>query len=145
MPTTNAFNNTSSADLINSSSNTNQDVQVCVIMVGLPARGKTFIANKIQTYLRWLMINCQVFNVGNYRRKLCEAQEENLNGEIAADGVQKDIQAEGLLDGENLDNNFESVLMDKVNTASSSTTSTTTTTTTTTTQQQQQQHQCIFF
>ncbi|KAL6948877.1 hypothetical protein ACO0QE_001352 [Hanseniaspora vineae] len=126
MPTTDAYNNTSSVDLINSSSNTNQDVQVCVIMVGLPARGKTFIANKIQTYLRWLMINCQVFNVGNYRRELCEAQEENMNGTSAVDGVPKNTSDEALLDGENLDNKFESVIMDKINSASSATTTTST-------------------
>jgi 6-phosphofructo-2-kinase/fructose-2,6-biphosphatase 2 len=37
-------------------------------MVGLPARGKTYIARKLCRYLTWLGIPTRVFNVGNYRR-----------------------------------------------------------------------------
>ena len=47
------------------------DKRLCVILVGLPARGKTFIARKIARYFNWLGIQSSVFNVGNYRRKLC--------------------------------------------------------------------------
>lgn len=43
---------------------------VCA-MVGLPARGKSYIAQKLCRYLNWLGIPTQVFNVGNYRRKMC--------------------------------------------------------------------------
>lgn len=39
------------------------------MMVGLPARGKSFIAQKIVRYLSWLSIKAKCFNVGNYRRK----------------------------------------------------------------------------
>ncbi|KAF7732894.1 Fructose-2,6-bisphosphatase [Apophysomyces ossiformis] len=39
-------------------------------MVGLPARGKTYIAQKVCRYLTWLGIKTKVFNVGNYRRQL---------------------------------------------------------------------------
>ncbi|TVY82081.1 Fructose-2,6-bisphosphatase [Lachnellula suecica] len=45
-----------------------EDTQICVVMVGLPARGKSLIAQKAQRYLKWLSIDAQVFNVGNYRR-----------------------------------------------------------------------------
>ncbi|TAQ88595.1 hypothetical protein B7494_g3065 [Chlorociboria aeruginascens] len=45
-----------------------EDTQICVVMVGLPARGKSLIAQKAQRYLKWLSIEAQVFNVGNYRR-----------------------------------------------------------------------------
>ena len=38
-------------------------------MVGLPARGKTFIARKVARYLSWLGHRTQVFNVGAYRRE----------------------------------------------------------------------------
>jgi len=37
-------------------------------MVGLPARGKTYISRKIARYLTWLGFTNKVFNVGNYRR-----------------------------------------------------------------------------
>eukprot|EP00794_Sanderia_malayensis_P016849 gene16850-18548_t len=40
-----------------------------IVMVGLPARGKTFIAKKLCRYLNWVGIACQVYNVGEYRRK----------------------------------------------------------------------------
>ncbi|ORX56223.1 bifunctional 6-phosphofructo-2-kinase/fructose-2,6-bisphosphate 2-phosphatase [Hesseltinella vesiculosa] len=39
-------------------------------MVGLPARGKTYISQKVCRYLNWLGITTKVFNVGNYRRQL---------------------------------------------------------------------------
>jgi broad specificity phosphatase PhoE/predicted kinase len=42
--------------------------KVAFVMVGLPARGKTFIARKIARYLSWLGHKTQVFNVGSYRR-----------------------------------------------------------------------------
>lgn len=44
------------------------DAQICVVMVGLPARGKSLIAQKIVRYLKWLSINAKSFNVGSYRR-----------------------------------------------------------------------------
>lgn len=37
-------------------------------MVGLPARGKTYISRKICRYLNWLGFKSRVFNIGNYRR-----------------------------------------------------------------------------
>ena len=75
-----------------------EDIKVCVVMVGLPARGKSYIAQKgmclasqkgqrmkkkllltggpmtwgspsAQRYLQWLSIPANTFNVGNYRRK----------------------------------------------------------------------------
>lgn len=45
--------------------------KLCCVLVGLPARGKTFISRKIARYLNWLDIRCQVFNVGQYRRRIC--------------------------------------------------------------------------
>eukprot|EP00835_Amoeboradix_gromovi_P004586 NODE_366_length_10082_cov_0.124211.p5 type:complete len:268 gc:universal NODE_366_length_10082_cov_0.124211:6206-7009(+) len=45
---------------------------VCVL-VGLPARGKTYIGQKICKYLNWLGLTCKVFNVGTYRRKVAGA------------------------------------------------------------------------
>lgn len=42
---------------------------LAIVMVGLPARGKTYIARKIARYLSWLGHHTRVFNVGNYRRE----------------------------------------------------------------------------
>lgn len=48
----------------------NRDVasKLVVIMVGLPARGKSYITKKIQRYLSWQQHNSRIFNVGNRRR-----------------------------------------------------------------------------
>ncbi len=35
-----------------------------IVMVGLPARGKTFIARKMARYLIWQGVKTRVFNVG---------------------------------------------------------------------------------
>ncbi|KAI0107026.1 6-phosphofructo-2-kinase [Nemania sp. FL0031] len=45
-----------------------EDTKICVVMVGLPARGKSYIAQRAQRYLTWLSIPSKTFNVGNYRR-----------------------------------------------------------------------------
>ncbi|EMC95396.1 hypothetical protein BAUCODRAFT_72087 [Baudoinia panamericana UAMH 10762] len=45
-----------------------EETRICVVMVGLPARGKSLIAQKVVRYLGWLSITAKCFNVGNYRR-----------------------------------------------------------------------------
>ncbi|CAL4085171.1 unnamed protein product [Meganyctiphanes norvegica] len=40
-----------------------------IVMVGLPARGKTYMARKLSHYLNWIGIKTRVFNLGDYRRK----------------------------------------------------------------------------
>jgi len=40
-----------------------------VVTVGLPARGKTYMAKKLARYLNWTGIKTRVFNVGEYRRQ----------------------------------------------------------------------------
>ncbi|CRK89502.1 CLUMA_CG003245, isoform A [Clunio marinus] len=44
-----------------------------IAMVGLPARGKTYIAKKLSRYLNWIGINTRVFNLGEYRRNVTQA------------------------------------------------------------------------
>ena len=39
-------------------------------MVGLPARGKSYISKKLCKYLIWLGYEARVFNIGNYRREV---------------------------------------------------------------------------
>ncbi|KAM8933945.1 6-phosphofructo-2-kinase/fructose-2,6-bisphosphatase 1 isoform 2-T2 [Pelodytes ibericus] len=40
-----------------------------IILVGLPARGKTYISKKLTRYLNWIGTPTKVFNVGQYRRE----------------------------------------------------------------------------
>eukprot|EP01095_Lingulamoeba_sp_RSL-Kostka_P015316 TRINITY_DN69_c1_g1_i1.p1 TRINITY_DN69_c1_g1~~TRINITY_DN69_c1_g1_i1.p1 ORF type:complete len:702 (+),score=279.30 TRINITY_DN69_c1_g1_i1:1-2106(+) len=44
--------------------------KLVLVMVGLPARGKSFISRKLSRYLNWMGYNSKIFNLGNYRRKL---------------------------------------------------------------------------
>ncbi|XP_041860340.1 6-phosphofructo-2-kinase/fructose-2,6-bisphosphatase-like [Melanotaenia boesemani] len=39
-----------------------------IVMVGLPARGKTYISKKLTRYLNWIGVPTKVFNLGQYRR-----------------------------------------------------------------------------
>ncbi|XP_077467266.1 6-phosphofructo-2-kinase/fructose-2,6-bisphosphatase-like [Stigmatopora argus] len=40
-----------------------------IVMVGLPARGKTYISKKLTRYLNWIGVPTKMFNVGQYRRR----------------------------------------------------------------------------
>nr|XP_032819320.1 6-phosphofructo-2-kinase/fructose-2,6-bisphosphatase-like isoform X3 [Petromyzon marinus] len=42
-------------------------------MVGLPARGKTYISKKLTRYLNWIGVSTKVFNVGMYRRQATDS------------------------------------------------------------------------
>uniref|UniRef100_A0A8C1TK80 6-phosphofructo-2-kinase/fructose-2,6-biphosphatase 1 n=1 Tax=Cyprinus carpio TaxID=7962 RepID=A0A8C1TK80_CYPCA len=43
-----------------------------IVMVGLPARGKTYISKKLTRYLNWIGVPTQVFNLGQYRREVLQ-------------------------------------------------------------------------
>ncbi|KAJ3068251.1 Fructose-2,6-bisphosphatase [Podochytrium sp. JEL0797] len=49
--------------------------RLAVVMVGLPARGKTYTARKMARFLSWLGHPSEIFNVGNYRRKVAGASQ----------------------------------------------------------------------
>lgn len=64
-----------------------KEQKIVLVMVGLPARGKSYIARKLARYLRWRGHETRVFNVGAYRRELVGAQKshdffdpENIEG-----------------------------------------------------------------
>jgi broad specificity phosphatase PhoE/predicted kinase len=66
------------------------DDRLAVVMVGLPARGKSYTARRIERYLSWLGYRTGVFNVGEYRRARVGAQmphsffdPDNAQGEEA--------------------------------------------------------------
>lgn len=43
--------------------------KLVIVLVGLPARGKTYIAQKLARFLRWTGVNTTVFNTDKYRRQ----------------------------------------------------------------------------
>lgn len=43
--------------------------KLIIVMVGLPATGKSFISNKLSRFLNYSLYYCKVFNVGNTRRR----------------------------------------------------------------------------
>src|SRR6476620_10989589 len=49
--------------------------KLMLVMVGLPARGKTFVARKVQRYLSWLGYRTLWVNVGDYRRARAGARQ----------------------------------------------------------------------
>lgn len=49
--------------------------KLVIVMVGLPARGKTHIARRVARYLNWKGVHARVFNVGSYRREHIGAQQ----------------------------------------------------------------------
>lgn len=56
--------------LLNVASGTTED-KIVIVMVGLPARGKSYIGQKIARYLTFFHgVPVRIFNVGNYRRKV---------------------------------------------------------------------------
>ncbi|GMF65030.1 unnamed protein product [Phytophthora lilii] len=50
--------------------------KLVLVMVGLPARGKSFVVHKTLRYIEWMGFPTRMFNVGNLRRKLGKAGED---------------------------------------------------------------------
>mmetsp|Transcript_14143 Transcript_14143/g.35531 ORF Transcript_14143/g.35531 Transcript_14143/m.35531 type:complete len:575 (+) Transcript_14143:252-1976(+) len=85
--------------------------KLVIIMVGLPATGKTHIAKRICRFLSFFHdIPSQIFNVGDYRRQLCGAQKpasfynpENADGvaqrKVACDAALADLMEYMTQDG----------------------------------------------
>jgi hypothetical protein len=48
---------------------TRNSKRLVIVLVGLPARGKSFVARKLLSFLTWKTIETKVFNVGRYRRE----------------------------------------------------------------------------
>jgi broad specificity phosphatase PhoE/predicted kinase len=75
--------------------------KLAFVMVGLPARGKTFIARKIVRYLSWLGYRTKMFNVGSYRRaRLGSHQRHSFfdPGNVAGQQARRDVAMAALED-----------------------------------------------
>ncbi|KAI1363728.1 6-phosphofructo-2-kinase-domain-containing protein [Xylaria arbuscula] len=59
----------SSEALVGFSPNRETDTKLVIVMVGLPATGKSYVAKKLVRYLNWLQHKTRVFNVGDRRRE----------------------------------------------------------------------------
>ncbi|KAF8640270.1 hypothetical protein AX16_010165 [Volvariella volvacea WC 439] len=62
------------------------DSKIVLAMVGLPARGKSYLSNKLMIYLKWLEYDVKVFNVGQLRRTRAKERAQQS-------GVQEDHTA----------------------------------------------------
>jgi hypothetical protein len=58
-----------------------------IVLVGLPARGKSFIARKLVNFLLWNGHKCKIFNVGRYRRQAVAALQIEQGKKAPAEGV----------------------------------------------------------
>ncbi|KAF4520444.1 hypothetical protein B566_EDAN004016 [Ephemera danica] len=54
-----------------------QFAPLAVVLVGLPARGKTVLANKLSRFLTWIGHPAKVFSVSEYRRKRTEQYDSH--------------------------------------------------------------------
>lgn len=48
--------------------------RLVICLVGLPGRGKSFVARKLVTFMMWRGQACKIFNVGKYRREIADEQ-----------------------------------------------------------------------
>lgn len=88
--------------------------KLVIIMVGLPARGKSYLTKKIQRYLSWLQHNSSIFNVGNRRRvaagvgHLSHVPKETDTPEQAANAMLNGATIPSIEEPPNLDLNASS-------------------------------------
>ncbi|SCV69159.1 BQ2448_2179 [Microbotryum intermedium] len=71
------------------------EAKIVVAMVGLPARGKSYLSNKLMRYLLWLEYEVKVFNVGQLRRR--------KYGKMAESTGEKADQSANFFDANNAD------------------------------------------
>ena len=67
----------SSEALVGFSPNHETDTKLVIVMVGLPATGKSYVAKKLARYLNWLQHKTRVFNVGDRRREAASSDNSN--------------------------------------------------------------------
>ncbi|CBJ29032.1 conserved unknown protein [Ectocarpus siliculosus] len=56
-----------------------RDGKLLLATVGLPARGKTYIAQSIKRHMDWFGLRTEIFNAGNYRRKFPEGRNASAD------------------------------------------------------------------
>eukprot|EP01086_Lenisia_limosa_P016607 TRINITY_DN6532_c0_g1_i1.p1 TRINITY_DN6532_c0_g1~~TRINITY_DN6532_c0_g1_i1.p1 ORF type:complete len:454 (-),score=87.40 TRINITY_DN6532_c0_g1_i1:87-1448(-) len=67
-----------------------RDERLLLIIVGLPARGKSFISGKLSRYLHFRGMTSKIFHIGQYRRKgLSQRPEPDFFSKENLDGLEK--------------------------------------------------------
>jgi len=59
--------------------------KMVIVMVGLPARGKSFTARKLKRFFSWKNANAEIFNAGRYRRERMTSAEEQRTRSASSD------------------------------------------------------------
>lgn len=59
---------------------TKNSTRLVIVLVGLPARGKSFVARKLLNFLEWYGTSCKIFNVGKYRRQAYAEISDSSSG-----------------------------------------------------------------
>ena len=62
-----------------------------IVMVGLPARGKSYVTKKICRYLNWLQHDTRIFNVGERRRVVAGGPSRLTTPAKPSNGLMKDM------------------------------------------------------
>ncbi|KAI0201944.1 6-phosphofructo-2-kinase-domain-containing protein [Astrocystis sublimbata] len=57
--------------------------KLVIVMVGLPATGKSYVAKKLSRYLSWLQHKTKVFNVGDRRREAAQNGPETTSDSLS--------------------------------------------------------------
>ncbi|KAL9649757.1 hypothetical protein ABK040_009572 [Willaertia magna] len=70
-----SINEISNPQIVNSSKGRSNEIvqHYVIVLVGLPARGKSYIARQLSKHLNWLNIETKVFNAGEKRRQILGA------------------------------------------------------------------------
>jgi len=69
--------------------------KLVIVMVGLPARGKSYITKKLARYLNWLQHDTKIFNVGERRRVVAggpHSLEKTRSHQVREEDTQPSVQ-----------------------------------------------------
>ncbi|KAL4952858.1 bifunctional 6-phosphofructo-2-kinase/fructose-2,6-bisphosphate 2-phosphatase [Aspergillus filifer] len=64
--------------------------KLVIVMVGLPARGKSYVTKKLARYLNWLQHDTEIFNVGE-RRRVAAGKSPAAPGQKRNSSVQQEL------------------------------------------------------
>ncbi|GKY98481.1 hypothetical protein MPSEU_000805400 [Mayamaea pseudoterrestris] len=80
---------------------TKNSTRLVIVLVGLPARGKSFVARKLHYYMNWSGCKCEIFNVGRYRRQAMAELSKRSNQDIISERDEKGACDASFFDAKN--------------------------------------------